>query len=164
LSASRRFLENPEARQRCTAYVQENGGTAFFARPGWEKALAPIVEQVGPGEWESAGERRIRFQCDLGQARERIEARLRGARVRVLALPWGEIHPELPSIARETGHELLVLGYPLPVLPGAATLPVHMRLYGDAIWTLLDGPVVGGVRWWRARRSNLARKASGAVP
>jgi hypothetical protein len=74
------------------------------------------------------------------------------------------MHEALPAIARETGHEVIVLGYPFSQHSRQSPLPLYPRFKGDAIWTLLLGPIRGVVGWWRARQAAIARKAAGAVP
>ncbi|MEZ4653338.1 MAG: polysaccharide deacetylase family protein [Candidatus Eisenbacteria bacterium] len=116
-----------------------------------------------PGRWETEQERRARHREDLAHSKASLEAHVPGASVRVLSPPWGDMHPELPAIAGEVGFELLVLGYPFTRGDGGP-LPAYPRLFGDAIWTWIDGPFQGGLRWWRNRRRSLARRRAGAIP
>lgn len=136
----------------------------------WAPALAAPRRFIddpatpGTGRWEDAAERRARIRQDLTQARTLIEERVPGTSVRVLALPWAVMHPDVPVIAEETGHRLLVLGYPFTAPSPVPSIPVYPRLYGQGAWVHVQGVVRGTVAWWRDRRRNLARWAAGSIP
>ena len=164
LAALRRFIANPKTKERCVQLVAVNGGKEFFSNIGWRDALLEVVDEAETGYWESEDDRRERFRIDLLSAKLNIEERLPGAKVRVIAPPWGAMHRDLPGIAHETGHELIVMAYPFPKLRMDSPLPLYPRLFGDSIWTLLRGPLRGGKDWWLARRRNIARRSRGAIP
>jgi hypothetical protein len=163
LAASRRFIQEPDIRERCVELVRKNGGEKFFASDDWRAKLLEVVKHGGNGQWETKEERRERFRSDLFQSRLTIESRIPGANVRVLATPWAAMHPELPAIARETGYEVIVLGYPFPDHPPESPLPLYPRLKGDSIWPLLHGPFIGSMGWLKARNYHIRRNAAGAV-
>jgi peptidoglycan/xylan/chitin deacetylase (PgdA/CDA1 family) len=165
LATSRRFIGSPRARERCVQLVEESGGEEFFRDERWENILSTVVDESEAGCWETDEERRERYRNELAQAKSIIEKRLPGHIVRAVAPPWGAMHQELGIIARETGHELIVLAYPFPRgFSKSSILPLYPRLFGDAIWTLIRGPFWGGIEWWRARRQNRRRHAAGAIP
>jgi hypothetical protein len=164
LATTRRFIGNPKARERCLQLVEENGGEEFFLNDKWRKILFKTVEEAEAGYWETDEIRRKRYYDDLSQAKYIIEKSLPGHRVRVVAPPWGGMHRDLCQIARDTGHELMVLAYPFPKVFSESPIPLYPRLFGDAIWPLLRGPIRGGVDCLRARRQNRQRHAAGAIP
>lgn len=164
LAGPRRFIEDSRSREQCTTFVRDGGGAEFFRTEGWKDALHHAANKWRGGVWENEDERLERYHNDLLQAKRSIEERLPGARVRAISPPWAVMHVDLPAIARDTGHEVIVLGYPFQSSGKKNPLPLYPRLYGDAIWTLLQGPIRGGVNWLRARRHAIARKADGFNP
>ena len=163
LAVPRRFIASGEFAARCQQIVQKQGAS-FFAQSDWEARLHGEAAACAPGTWESREQRRQRYRTDLTESRRLIETRVPGTRVRVLAPPWAQMHGELPEIARESGFELLVMGYPFKAGQYASPIPVYPRLFGDALWTCLDGPIHGGQRWLRARGRALRRRSAGAIP
>ncbi|ARA94445.1 hypothetical protein AWN76_015640 [Rhodothermaceae bacterium RA] len=144
-------------------------------RPGrpvypWAPALAAPRRFIddpglpGKGQWEGNEERRARVCEDLLRSRQLIEEEVPGTRVHVLALPWAVMHPDVPSLAAETGYRLLVLGYPFEAPTVPLPIPVYPRLFGEGAWIRAQGLPVGAIAWWRDRRRNLARRATGAIP
>lgn len=164
LVASRRFIEHPEVREDCLRVVRDGGGPNFFRATEWENRLRAVVAGRELGRWEEASERRTRFRDDLCQAKQTIESRVPGTRIRILAPPWGVMHPDLPAIAQETGHELIAMAYPFPHAVGLSSLPLYPRLFGDGIWPVLRGPLLGGVGWLQARDRSKARVREGLIP
>jgi len=118
----------------------------------------------GAGRWETEQERQARFYNDLATAKFEIERRVPGTKIRVLAPPWAVMSPDLAAVARATGHELIVLGYPFQAPTGPRDLPLYPRLFGSAIWSFLEGPLLGGIKWLRLNRYQAARHAAGGVP
>lgn len=118
----------------------------------------------GTGRWETGEERQDRLYNDLATAKSEIERRVPGSSIRVLAPPWATLSPDLVPLAKATGHELIVLGYPFQPPAGSRDLPVYPRLFGDTIWNCLEGPLRGGMKWWQLRKHETARHAAGGVP
>ena len=165
LVAPQRFIENETAREHCIAIVRENGGEQFFQTEGWRQLLQQTFDRAGEtGHWEGEEERRDRYRQDLTQAKDQIETRLSGVQIRAFAPPWGAMHPDLSAVAQQTGHELLVLADPLPQLGKQSKLPIYPRLKGNAIWILLQGPILGTIAWLKANRRSKERIAKGAIP
>lgn len=164
LAAPRRFIEDARGSEQCTTLVRNRGGAKFFRNEGWKDALLHAANRWRGGVWENEDERLERYHDDLLQAKRSIEERVPGAHVRAIAPPWAVMHADLPAIARDTGHEVIVLGYPFQSAGKKDPLPLYPRLYGDAIWTLLQGPIRGGVNWLRARHHAIARKTGGFNP
>ena len=164
LAAPRRRLESIGAAEACQSLVHNNGGASFFALPEWEAQLRQTVAAYASGEWESDDERRRRYREDLLRSREMIATHVPGADATVLAPPWAEMHADLPAIAKDVGFQLIVMGYPYRRRQFESPVPVYPRLFGDALWTHVDGPLLGGYRWMQARRHALRRRRGGAVP
>jgi len=164
LASGTRYLDCERTREQCVRLVSENGGSEFFRRNDWKKQLTEICRDAPGPAWESDDERALRLRRDLQAAKTSIEAKLDGKQIRVVAPPWALMHPDFPRIAAETGHDLVVLGYPFPTASIQSDLPVFPRLYGDSIWALIYGPFLGGVGWLRARKRAMARVAAGAIP
>jgi hypothetical protein len=164
LAISRRFVGSEAYAARCRQIVQEHGGAGFFSLPDWQAHLRAEASAYPPGTWESDEQRRQRYRLDLRESRRLIESRLPGTQVRVLAPPWAHMHEDLPVIARDVGFELLVMGYPFGIAQNAGPVPMYPRLFGDALWTYLDGPFLGGKRWLQARNKALRRRRAGAIP
>jgi hypothetical protein len=164
LAARVRFLDSEGARRNCARIVEENGGVEFFEREGWDKELQAECAVFTDSSWESDQDRRLRMRRDLETAKINIETRLPGKQVRVVAPPWALMHPDLSSIAEDTGHELIVLGYPFPGFDTSHGPAVYPRLYGDSIWNLIHGPLRGAFHWMRSRKQAIARVAEGAIP
>jgi hypothetical protein len=160
LTVERRFIEPMELRAKCTLLAREPD---FFKRHNWQRLLSAVIHDV-PEKWESAQERRERLTADLRGSRTRIEARVPGAHVTVLAPPWADLDPMLAEVAREVGYELLVLGYPFHVGHLKGGLPMYPRLFGDASWVSALGTLRGAPRWWQARSRALERRRAGAIP
>jgi hypothetical protein len=152
LVAERRFIMDEAFESQCLA--RHAAGQAATASPG---------DRL-PGRWESEAERDERFFDDLSRSRQRLERELPGCRARVLAPPWARMHPRLPRIARAAGYELLALGYPAQDGEMSTALPSTPRLYGEGVWTLVHGPLLGTPRWLATRRLSLDRRAAGAIP
>ncbi len=165
LVAPQRLIENEKAREKCIALVKENGGEQFFQTEGWQQLLQQMIDQVGGrDQWEAEEERRDRYHNDLLQAKSKIENRLSGLQVRAFAPPWGAMHSDLFAIVQDTGHEVLVLADPLPELNEQSDLPIYPRLKGNAIWILLQGPILGTIAWFKANQRSKERLANGAIP
>ena len=87
MSDAVRYVEDTDTRDRCRTLVREAGGTAFFARPGWQRTLQALVDERS-GVFESDETRTHAVQQELDRARTVLEHRLR-APVRHLCFPWG---------------------------------------------------------------------------
>jgi peptidoglycan/xylan/chitin deacetylase (PgdA/CDA1 family) len=115
LGEARAYRPDPELAAACIAQVEQEGGAAFFARPGWRRRLLARVRdhhrrRPPADDYESEEERRAAIAADLRRARAAIEARLPGHRVRHLAFPWGEGSAAAVDAARESGYEACFWG------------------------------------------------------
>jgi hypothetical protein len=164
LVVSQRFIEDSQFRESCIAFVAANGGEKFFLTDDWESRLRTVCSpEQRTSVWETDTQRRDRFHRDLSNAKIQIEQQLPGTHIRALAPPWGMMHPDLPEVAQQTGHELLVLADPLPDIK-YSPVPIYPRLKGNAIFPLLCGPVFGLIVWLKANQRSKARLAKGAIP
>jgi hypothetical protein len=164
LVAPQRFLEDNGVRSKCIEAARIGFRSTENRIEDWKAELMAIAGRATGGRWESEAERMERFRADLAQAKAIIEERVPGADVRALAPPWGLMHPDIGPIAKQTGHDLIVMAYPFPDQAHDSPLPLYPRLFGDAIWTLLRGSLGGIPTWLASRRRNMARRVSGSMP
>lgn len=103
--AVRRWFDDPALSRGLVAFVAENGGAAFFSRPGWRSGLETLAGDFGTsgGRLETESEYRSRVRAELVESRERIEAAL-GTNVRFLCWPGGAFNDETCAIAGEAGY------------------------------------------------------------
>ena len=101
----RRWFDDPALSRGLVAFVAENGGAAFFSRPGWRSGLETLAGDFGTsgGRLETESEYRSRVRAELVESRERIEAAL-GTNVRFLCWPGGAFNDETSAIAGEAGY------------------------------------------------------------
>lgn len=112
--ADRAVLENEDVRQACTALVREGGGARFFTRPDWRRRLRSVVrtgrEVTKEPIFEPADRQERDILSDLKTARQMIEERLPGKRVRHLAWPWGVAGEVALRAADVAGYEACYWG------------------------------------------------------
>ena len=103
--AVRRYFEDPGLTARLVAFVAENGGAAFFSRPGWRERLEAVARDYGPraDRIETEDEYRARVMSELVESRRTIEAAL-GTPVRFLCWPGGALNDDLRAMAAEAGY------------------------------------------------------------
>ena len=164
LASNRRFKDDINNREECISFVKREGGRKYFEKVDWKDSLIKIANNRNDGRWETDSERVERYKNDLTKAKKIIEERLPETKVRVVALPWGVMHPEIPNIAFESDHKICVLAYPFPKKISGSPVILYPRLFGDSIWTLLHGPVRGGLKWLANRKRNKKRVEYGAIP
>lgn len=164
LATSRRFIADPIVNENCIRVVRENGGKEFFLQNGWKERLSATLGKSGAGNWESDEQRQARFRTDLLSSKLEIEGQLIGSKVRVFAPPWGAFHRDLPTMAHDIGYQLLVTAYPSPRRSTGSPIPLYPRLFGEAIWTFMQGPLRGGVNCLAMRRRHIERARQGAIP
>ena len=88
MSHARRFFPDNAPEDRCRAIVDGAGGPDFFRRPDWRQTLERAAGEPR-GVYETDGERELAIRDELAKSRDCLNARLGGATVRHLALPWG---------------------------------------------------------------------------
>lgn len=112
-------LEPPDDLIRaCTERVREEGGEAFFRRPGWRRELRGVVE-AHAGEFRPVDLEPHQAR-ELEASREALRRRLDGAAVRHLCLPSGRGSDRAVRLAREAGYASVFWGH-LP--PGRTNRP-----------------------------------------
>jgi peptidoglycan/xylan/chitin deacetylase (PgdA/CDA1 family) len=104
MSDGRRFLEDPEIRERLKGYVARAGGAAFFSHPGWRKELKRLV-QCGRGDYESPEQQRAALLEELAQSRDILNERLGTNSVRHICFPWTIAGNETVELMRKVGYE-----------------------------------------------------------
>ena len=103
LSEARAYVPDARVVERCTRTVAEEGGEAFFQRPGWRKRL---YRQWRPeGRYESEAERRKGLLEELALSREIIQGAVPGARVRHLCYPYYQGSRLAMEISRTVGYK-----------------------------------------------------------
>ena len=105
---ARRYFPDPRLTDLLTAYVIQNGGSAFFLKNGWSERLLALHTQYRrqnhPNEsWESEVEYQHRVRHELGASREIIASTLRNP-VNFLCWPGGGYNSTTERIAQETGY------------------------------------------------------------
>ena len=103
MSDARRFLPDPAVSDRCRAHVAQNGGRAFFDRPGWRAELER-VGQAGAGRFEDDGARARIIRDELAEGRAILNDKLRTNAVKHVALPWGIAGDIARRAVADTGH------------------------------------------------------------
>ncbi len=102
-SDARRFFPDPAGVAACRAHAAGNGGPAYCGQPGWEKPLQDIMRRAG-GRWETAEEARHAIACEVGAAREILNARLKTDTVRHLCFPWAVAGRAAETAAHRAGY------------------------------------------------------------
>jgi peptidoglycan/xylan/chitin deacetylase (PgdA/CDA1 family) len=157
-SEALRFHEDPGLRRECTELVAAGGGEAFFARPGWERALRALLRgrPLG-GRYETAGDRERAIRQELAEARAQIEERT-GVPVVHLCYPWHEAGPTARRLAAEVGYRTAFCGKVAgtPITRRGGELLSIARL-GEDYLELLPGEGRGSLvsvlrAKWRRRR------------
>jgi peptidoglycan/xylan/chitin deacetylase (PgdA/CDA1 family) len=109
-SEAMRFHEEPEIRRDCVRLVADEGGPAFFSRPGWERRLWDLVRgRPVEGRTETAAEREDAIRFELTESRRDLEERTPGAVVH-LCYPWHASGPTARRLAREAGYRTAFWG------------------------------------------------------
>ncbi len=105
-----RFREEPEIRRACVRLVAEEGGEAFFGRPGWEARLWKLVggRRIA-GRMETAEDQETAIRFELTEARRELEERTPPAVIH-LCYPWHAGGRVARRIARETGYRTAFFG------------------------------------------------------
>ena len=150
-----RFREEPEIRRACVRLVAEEGGEAFFARPGWERRLWKLVRgRRIAGRLETAEERETAIRFELAEARRELEERTPHAVVH-LCYPWHAGGRTARRLAREAGYRTAFCGKVpgVPITRPGGDLERIARIGEDYV-ELLPG------RGRRSLTSVLARKWS----
>jgi peptidoglycan/xylan/chitin deacetylase (PgdA/CDA1 family) len=106
-SGQRRYLDDATMREACVAWVNAQGGEAFFVRRSWRRALfrhyETIVDKGRPLQYESKAAQCSTILHDLGQSRRVLSEKL-GRPVRHLCYPWGSGSEAAVALSREAGY------------------------------------------------------------
>jgi hypothetical protein len=117
-----------EVHERCVTYVAQNGGAAFFDRPGWRRELFrqydPTVPAAPTPETPDDGRRAIEAELDRG--RSMLNDGLRTTSVRHICLPWGVSGETTASLLPRLGFRTAIANR----MPGA--LAIHPG--DDPLW------------------------------
>lgn len=151
LSGRPRFVDNPEVVQSVVEHVAQQGGPAFFQKPGWRAALRAQYRRwpaEALGSFESAEDMAAAIRCEMVMPKRMLEERL-GKQIRHFCYPWFQGCDLADRIAAESGYRGLFCGLDtrdraLPAPPD--TTRIHrisedylFRLPGDgrrSIWSV----------------------------
>lgn len=134
LSATRRFIENPEVTRMCRSFVAEQGDD-FFARPDAEARLRQYYVQVSAnrsGRWASDEELERERLTEFDRSRELFREEL-GITPRYFAYPWMLGNQRSLQLARHAGMKA-VFGVGVDYRTARRShlpVPVFGRLKGD---------------------------------
>ena len=110
------------------------------------------------GSWELPHSRRQRFYYDIQRAKHLIETQLDNCSVIAFAPPWAAMHSDIPQIAQDTGHKMIVLGYPFDKSwHKKSPIDVQPRLKGNTIWFYLENPILGFWGWYKSIKAHYFR-------
>jgi len=109
VGSEKRYIEDEGLTQILTQHVQENGGIAFFNRPGWRNTLCGLAGDFARrngerGRFQTTEERYADIYSDLLQSREIIEEKI-GKRVVHLCYPWYQGCEMAVGASRSAGYE-----------------------------------------------------------
>jgi Polysaccharide deacetylase len=93
-----------DAHRRCTEFVAQSGGAAFFSRADWRPALERLAAGDGSIALESNADQNRAIEEELDRGRTMLNDRLRTTRINHICLPWG-------VSGRRTAAALKRLGY-----------------------------------------------------
>jgi len=86
------FLDDEAARRACQRQVEEQGGAAFFERPGWRRELLAThraaLPRVEARRYAAGDTAAALIEDDLRASRETIRGRIPGAEADHLCFPW----------------------------------------------------------------------------
>lgn len=97
-------VDRPDAFERCTQYVREHGGRAFFERPGWDPELRAVMGSA-PAIRETPAQREAAIREELASARDILNHRLGITTVCHMCFPWTVAGTVAERLAAETGYE-----------------------------------------------------------
>lgn len=113
LSGRPAFVERPEFVHALVDRVASQGSDAFFASPSWRRTLREELHRwplSDRGRFETAEETEAAMRREIVGAREALERRLPGARVRHLAFPWHAGGNLADRLAAEQGKRSVFYG------------------------------------------------------
>ncbi len=138
-----RFLPDEKVHQACQQFVEENGGTAFFADKSWRGKLLNRLNDyqqngVIAGRFESSEEQVAAIRAELVESKQAIEAKLPGKKVQHFACPWNITSAVTQKLLAEVGYKTSFVG--IKTAPQADDLPEDFltvkRMSGDFVLCL----------------------------
>ncbi len=104
MSDALRFFEPVETRCRCMEFVKNEGGPAFFQKPGWMEILKEIA-WAGSGRFETAEERMTALRDELAKSREVLSFQLKGHEVNQMCFQFAVSGRIAESMLKDTGYK-----------------------------------------------------------
>jgi hypothetical protein len=146
MSDAPRVRHSPSMRSACVRLVQREGGSRFFADPGWRDRLRSVAIRDDAPVTERADDQQQTIGDELDAARSLLNAQLRTSAVNHVCLPWGVAGRVAHSALKRQGFATAVANR----LPG-----VHaVRVGDDPLWLKrLPNKYIyrlpgDGRRWW----------------
>ena len=115
MSATRRYFDDEEIRNRGGDIVKNNGGEIFFTDKNWRRILRGEISVYRKGasvkeRYEEPDERDRSIFEELSESKSMIEEKLPGKKVTHLCYPWYEAEDFAIRISREAGFETNFFG------------------------------------------------------
>ncbi len=135
------FHENPSVMVACKAYVDDNGGAAFFNSPGWRRCLKRVWtharNRAPEARFETTVEQREAILQDFLNSKREIEARLTKKTVRHFCYPWFRGSPLAVQLSAGAGYVTNAWGSLLPNFIRGTRTPIAVpRLSSLYLWRL----------------------------
>ncbi|MGF1491469.1 MAG: polysaccharide deacetylase family protein [Microcoleaceae cyanobacterium] len=107
-----RYVDDPELRNACTAWVSAQGGEAFFERSSWRRELSRYYQtarqQVESPEssarYETETQKRQQMLEDLVRSRAVLSEKL-GRPIQHFCYPWGAGGVQAITLSQEAGYQ-----------------------------------------------------------
>jgi peptidoglycan/xylan/chitin deacetylase (PgdA/CDA1 family) len=143
LSGQRRLLENLEVSERLEKHVRENGGEAYFLRPGWRNELGrlhrELLESMGSAfDFEIPEETDAAIRREMANSKKILEERLEKD-ITHLCYPWYQGSPGSDRIAAESGYKVVYYGLEYEDNSGGKEYPHHVRRISEEYLHCLPG-------------------------
>jgi hypothetical protein len=104
MSDARRVLVSQEIHGRCVDLTRREGGTAFFAHPGWRERLLSVARSPDETPAESVEEQGRILEAELAESRAVLNDRLKTRSVNHVCLPWGVAGRRTAALLARVGY------------------------------------------------------------
>ena len=104
MSDARRVLVSQEIHGRCVDLTRREGGTAFFAHPGWRERLLSVARSPDETPTESVEEQGRILEAELAESRAVLNDRLKTRSVNHVCLPWGVAGRRTAALLARVGY------------------------------------------------------------
>ena len=138
----RKYFDSIALRRACQDYVNENGSSSFFENSGWKNQLNSMVRKkfkdlLSERRYESQEERKETLAKDLREAKDSIEMKLSGKRIKHLCFPWFTADDATVTASGEVGYNSNFWGGFIPKFAKDRKEPLPIKRYNPIyIWRL----------------------------